>query len=190
MQWKVLFLVEIPSSNLGTVFGPSPLVQEVLSWQLQMKLWTPIWTSSSSQSWKAVYLITRVSRLPSLALWDNYNVAEPELWGQLKVVIRGSRKTITFWVKILPEKRKKCFPVTVSECSRTSRLSLRLTARQISASQRSASARLTNRKANCINISPASLCFSVFHHLVILKHRYEDCDKSSGDAECFQRLES
>lgn len=31
MQWKVLFLVEIPSSNLGTVFGPSPLVQEVLT---------------------------------------------------------------------------------------------------------------------------------------------------------------
>lgn len=54
---------QFPCSNLGTLFEPDPLVKVVLPWQLLMKLWALVWTSSAPQSWKAVYL-QKVLRLP------------------------------------------------------------------------------------------------------------------------------
>lgn len=118
----------------------------------------------------------------SLALRDNYNVAEPELWGQLEVVMRDVGKTITFGVLncVLERRKKSCFPVTVRQPGRTGRLSDRLTARQLSRYERSAWCSAgRQREVNSLNFSPASSCFTEFHHLVMKeKNQYEGGDKS------------
>lgn len=89
---KHIFSDQFPCSNLGRVFELTPVVKVVIFWRGADETLGPDMNLINSAATGNCLSHHERLEIASLAVGDNYNVAECELWGQLEVVMWELRK--------------------------------------------------------------------------------------------------